>query len=63
MGHVVEALPVGDVVDDDDSVGIAVVAVGDGPEPLLPGRVPLSEPNLTRTSLTLSPLTVTVLVF
>lgn len=63
MGHVVEALSISDVVDDDDAVGVAVVAVGDGPESLLSRCVPLSRGMRTSTSLAFSPLTVTVLVF
>jgi hypothetical protein len=35
-----EGVPVGDVVDDDDAVGAAVVGRGDGAEALLPRRVP-----------------------
>ena len=38
---VVEAVHVGDVVDDADAVGAPVVGRGDGAEPLLAGRVPL----------------------
>jgi len=38
--HVVEGFLVGDVVDHDDAVSPAVVAGGDGAEPLLPRRVP-----------------------
>ena len=38
--HVGEALSAGDVVDHDDPVGPPVVGAGDGPEPLLAGRVP-----------------------
>jgi hypothetical protein len=63
MGDVVEALSVGDVIDNDDTVGVAVVAVGDGAKSLLPGCVPLSRRMRTSTNLAFSPLTVTVLVF
>lgn len=42
VGYVVEAFSVSDVVNDDDAVGVAVVAVGDCAEPLLSSRVPLS---------------------
>ena len=38
--HVVEGLVVGDVVDDDDAVGSAVVGRGNGAEALLPRGVP-----------------------
>ena len=38
--HVGEALSAGDVVDHDDAVCPPVVGAGDGPEPLLAGRVP-----------------------
>lgn len=41
VGDVVKAFSVGDVINDDDAVGVAVVAVGDGAEPLLSSRVPL----------------------
>ena len=41
VGYVVEAFSVSDVVNDDDAVGVAVVAVGDCAEPLLSSRVPL----------------------
>ncbi len=37
---VCEGVPRGHVIDDDDPVGAAVVGGGDGPEALLPGRVP-----------------------
>ena len=63
MGDVIKTLSVGDVVDDDDAVGVAVVAVGDSSEPLLSGRVPLSRQPSTKTSLAFSPLTLTTLVF
>ena len=63
MGYIVEALSVSDVVDDNDAIGIAIVAVGDGPKSLLSGSVPLSELNVTNTSLAFSPLTFTILVF
>jgi hypothetical protein len=36
-----EAVLVGDVVEDDDAVGVAVVGVGDGAEAVLAGGVPL----------------------
>ena len=38
--HVCEAFSAGDVVDHDDPVSPPVVGAGDGPEPLLAGRVP-----------------------
>ena len=37
-----EGVPVGHVVDDDDSVGALVVGRGDGFEPLLAGGIPLA---------------------
>jgi len=37
---IVEGLLVGDVVDDNDTVGAPVVRRGDGPESLLPGCIP-----------------------
>jgi len=37
---VVEAFHIGDVVDDDDTVGTTVVAAGDGTESLLTGGIP-----------------------
>lgn len=39
--HVVEAIHVGDIVDDADTVSPAVVRRGDGSEALLASRVPL----------------------
>ena len=63
VGNVVEALSVGDVIDYDNAVGVAVVAVGDGPEPLLSSSVPLGQAGSTSTSLTLSPSILTVFVF
>lgn len=63
VGHIIEALSVGDVVYDDDAVGVAIVAVGDGSKPLLSGRIPLTYSILTSTSLALSPLTLIVFVF
>ena len=37
---IVEGLLVGHVVHDNDAVGASVVGGGDGPEPLLPSRIP-----------------------
>ena len=37
LAHSQEAVSVRDVVNEDDAVGAAVVAFGDGPEPLLAG--------------------------
>ncbi|KAI7506321.1 small GTP-binding protein [Hortaea werneckii] len=42
--HVVEAVHVGDIVDDADAVGTAVVGRGDRPESFLAGSVPLCSP-------------------
>ena len=53
MGDIVKALAVSDVVYNDDSVCVSVVAVGDGPESLLASCIPLDRTELTRTSLTL----------
>jgi len=44
---VVEAVHVGDVVDDADTVGAPVVGRGDGAEPFLAGGVPLCASQLT----------------
>lgn len=63
MGDVVEALSVGNVIDNGDTVGVAVVAVGDGAKSLLSGCAPLSRWMRTSNNLAFSPLTVTVLVF
>jgi hypothetical protein len=41
MGNVIKTFAVGDIIDDDDAVGVSIVAVGDGPESLLSGCVPL----------------------
>mmetsp|Transcript_109832 Transcript_109832/g.289731 ORF Transcript_109832/g.289731 Transcript_109832/m.289731 type:complete len:255 (-) Transcript_109832:78-842(-) len=40
MLHVLERLLIGDVVDDDDAMGAAVITAGDGAESLLAGGVP-----------------------
>ena len=40
VGYAEEALPVGEVEDDDDAVGALVVGVGDGAVALLARRVP-----------------------
>ena len=53
MRNIVKTLSVGDVIDDDDAVGVAIVAVGDGPESLLPSRIPLPQSRCTSTSLAL----------
>jgi hypothetical protein len=63
MSHVLKTLALRDVVDDDDSVGIAIVAVGDGSKSLLAGRIPLPKTLLTSTSLAFSPFTFMVFVF
>lgn len=63
VGNVFETLSVSDVVDDDDAVCVAVVAVGDGSKSLLAGSIPLGQGTSTSTNLAFSPLTVTVLVF
>ena len=43
MGYVVEALSIGDIINDDDAIGVAVVAVRYCSEPLLTRCVPLSK--------------------
>lgn len=63
MGHIVETLSVCDIIDNDDAIGVAIVAVGDGPEPFLSSSVPLGQTGSTSTSLTLSPSILTVFVF
>ena len=63
MSYVIEALSIGDIIDNDDAIGISIVAVGDGSEPLLSGCVPLNKFSDTKTNLTLYPLTLTTLVF
>ena len=63
MRDVVETLAIGDIVDDDDAVSVAIVAVCYGSKPFLSGRVPLFHLTRTSTNLARSPLTLTVLVF
>lgn len=41
--HVVEAVHVGDIVDDANAMGAAVIRRGDGSETLLAGSIPLLE--------------------
>ena len=63
MSNVIEALSISDVIDYNDAVGVAIVAVSDGSKSLLSCRIPLSGKMITRTSLAFSPLTLIVLVF
>lgn len=42
VSYVLETLSVSDVVDNDDPICVAIVAVGDGSKSLLPSRIPLS---------------------
>ena len=63
MSHVIEALSIGNIVDDYYPVSVPVVTVGDSAEPLLSSSIPLSQLKSTNTNLAFSPLTVTVLVF
>jgi hypothetical protein len=55
IGDIFEAVAVSDVVYDDDTVGIAVVTVSNGPESLLSRRVPLHKIVFTSTNLIFSP--------
>lgn len=41
LADVVEAVSIGDIVDDDDAVGPSVVGAGESSESLLSGGVPL----------------------
>ena len=63
MRNVIKGLSVSDVIDDDDTISVSIVAICDGSESLLSSRIPLSEQIFTRTSLALYPLTLTILVF
>jgi hypothetical protein len=63
VSDVIETLSVSDVIDDDDTVGVAIVTVGDGAETFLTGSVPLDEGRGTRTRRTRSPSQVTILFF
>ena len=63
MGNIIKGLSVGDVIDNDDAIGVSIVAIGDGPESLLSSSIPLTKIQITSTSLALSPLTLTILVF
>ena len=63
---IVEGLLVGDVVDDNDTVGSPVVGRGDGPEPLLSGCVPDLGENFVRYQILLGstgPVTWSFIVF
>lgn len=51
VGYVFEALSVGDIIYNDDAVGVTIIAVGDGSKSLLPSCIPLREGRGTRTSL------------
>ena len=63
MSHILEALAIGNVIYDDDAIGIAIVAVSDGSKPLLSCCIPLHKICDTRTNLAFSPLTLMVFVF
>ena len=63
MSYVLEALAIGDVIYDDDAIGIAIVAVGDCSKPLLSCCIPLHKTFHTSTSFAFSPLTLMVFVF
>ena len=61
---IVEGLPVGEVIDNEDAISSAVVTVGDGAETFLPSGVPLHNlTTSTSTTLTLSFLLSTYLTF
>ena len=63
MSHIIKTFTVSDVIHNDNTICISIVAIRDSSKPFLPSCIPLHKTKNTKTSFALSPSKLTILVF